>query len=194
MGHHWVPFKSLKPYWDRLSESAKDVAARYYSGPLTEPHGRFCYGGVKHVEYENLVEKEFGEFLEKQVEAGKKVSDLQMKQFAERMRNGESYLKNGEKLKKFNEGILGLCKEKPRELDLKALRREGRNYRSETGRYMAIAGLGAIFGVLMKGEEMPPNAIWGGNPAKKMREHSGDLQVRKISIDDNHAAVLVRGD
>src|SRR5438876_8523610 len=39
VGHHWVPFKSLKPYWDRLSESAKDVAARYYSGPLTEPHG-----------------------------------------------------------------------------------------------------------------------------------------------------------
>jgi acetyltransferase-like isoleucine patch superfamily enzyme len=45
---------------------------------------------------------------------------------------------------------------------------------------------------LMKGEEMPPSALWGGNPAKKMREHSGDLQVRKISIDDNGAAVLVR--
>ncbi|WP_255637960.1 Pls/PosA family non-ribosomal peptide synthetase [Amycolatopsis sp. DSM 110486] len=46
---------------------------------------------------------------------------------------------------------------------------------------------------LMKGEEMPPNALWGGNPATEMREHSVDLQVRKISIDDNGAAVLVRG-
>ncbi|WP_170309030.1 Pls/PosA family non-ribosomal peptide synthetase [Pseudonocardia hierapolitana] len=47
---------------------------------------------------------------------------------------------------------------------------------------------------LMKGEEMPPNARWGGNPAKKMREQSADLQVRRISIDDNRAAVLVRGE
>jgi non-ribosomal peptide synthetase-like protein len=46
---------------------------------------------------------------------------------------------------------------------------------------------------LMKGEEMPPNALWGGNPAKKMIEHSADVQVRKISIDDNFSAVLVRG-
>jgi hypothetical protein len=45
----------------------------------------------------------------------------------------------------------------------------------------------------MKGEEMPPNARWGGNPAKKMREHPGDQRVRKISVDDNRAAVLVRG-
>jgi non-ribosomal peptide synthetase-like protein len=45
---------------------------------------------------------------------------------------------------------------------------------------------------LMKGEEMPPNANWGGNPAKKMREHSADLQIRKITIDDDYAAVLVR--
>ncbi|QYN34427.1 amino acid adenylation domain-containing protein [Pseudonocardia sp. DSM 110487] len=45
---------------------------------------------------------------------------------------------------------------------------------------------------LMKGEEMPAGARWGGNPAKKMREQSADLQVRRISIDDNWAAVLVR--
>jgi non-ribosomal peptide synthetase-like protein len=44
---------------------------------------------------------------------------------------------------------------------------------------------------LMKGEEMPPHALWGGNPAKKMREQSADLQVRRISFDDN-GAVLVR--
>ena len=42
---------------------------------------------------------------------------------------------------------------------------------------------------LMKGEEVPPHALWGGNPAKEMREHSGDLQVRKTSIDGNRAAV-----
>jgi non-ribosomal peptide synthetase-like protein len=46
---------------------------------------------------------------------------------------------------------------------------------------------------LMKGEEMPPNARWGGNPAEKVRENSGDLQVPKTSLDDNCAAVLVRG-
>jgi non-ribosomal peptide synthetase-like protein len=42
---------------------------------------------------------------------------------------------------------------------------------------------------LMKGEEMPPGTVWGGNPAKEMREHSGDLQVRKTSIEDNRSAV-----
>ena len=35
--------------------------------------------------------------------------------------------------------------------------------------------------------------MWGGNPAKEMRERSGDPQVRKTSIDDNRAAVLVCG-
>jgi carbonic anhydrase/acetyltransferase-like protein (isoleucine patch superfamily) len=46
---------------------------------------------------------------------------------------------------------------------------------------------------LMKGEEMPPNALWGGNPAAKMREHAGGLQVPKTSRNGQHAAVLVRG-
>ncbi|MEN3268574.1 Pls/PosA family non-ribosomal peptide synthetase, partial [Pseudonocardia sp.] len=62
--------------------------------------------------------------------------------------------------------------------------------------YGVTMGDGAVLAAnsfLMKGEEMPPNALWGGNPATEMREHSGDLQVRKISIDDNCAAVLVRG-
>jgi non-ribosomal peptide synthetase-like protein len=46
---------------------------------------------------------------------------------------------------------------------------------------------------LMKGEEMPPNELWSGNPAKKMRGQLGDLQVRQLSIDDNSATVAVRG-
>jgi non-ribosomal peptide synthetase-like protein len=62
--------------------------------------------------------------------------------------------------------------------------------------YGGTIGDGAVLAsgsFLMKGEEMPPNALWGGNPATKMREDSGDLQVRKITIDDNCADVLVRG-
>jgi non-ribosomal peptide synthetase-like protein len=31
---------------------------------------------------------------------------------------------------------------------------------------------------LMKGEEVPPYEQWGGNPARKIREHSGGLQAR----------------
>ncbi|MEU4674948.1 Pls/PosA family non-ribosomal peptide synthetase [Amycolatopsis sp. NPDC023774] len=61
--------------------------------------------------------------------------------------------------------------------------------------YGVTAGDGAVLATssfLMKGEEMPPNALWGGNPATEMREHPGDLQARKNS-DDNGAAVLVRG-
>jgi non-ribosomal peptide synthetase-like protein len=42
---------------------------------------------------------------------------------------------------------------------------------------------------LMKGEEVPAGALWGGNPAKKMREHSVDRQVRRIS---RHDGALVR--
>ncbi|MBT2390876.1 peptide synthetase, partial [Streptomyces sp. ISL-1] len=62
--------------------------------------------------------------------------------------------------------------------------------------YGVTMGDGAVLATasfLMKGEEMPPHALWGGNPAKKMREQSADLQVRRISLDDR-AAVLVRGD
>jgi non-ribosomal peptide synthetase-like protein len=61
--------------------------------------------------------------------------------------------------------------------------------------YGVTMGDGAVLAAdsfLMKGEEVPPNANWGGNPAKKMREHSGDLQVRRITIDNNFAAELVR--
>jgi hypothetical protein len=46
---------------------------------------------------------------------------------------------------------------------------------------------------LMKGEEVPANARWGGNPATEMREHPADLQIRRISI-SNAGAVLVRGE
>ncbi|MFD4720050.1 Pls/PosA family non-ribosomal peptide synthetase, partial [Streptomyces sp. NPDC058423] len=62
--------------------------------------------------------------------------------------------------------------------------------------YGVTMGDGAVLvtaSFLMKGEEMPPHELWGGNPAKKMREQSADLQVRGISLDDC-AAVLVRGD
>jgi non-ribosomal peptide synthetase-like protein len=62
--------------------------------------------------------------------------------------------------------------------------------------YGVTMGDGAVLApgsFLMKGEEMPPNAQWGGNPARKMREHPIDLQVRKFSIDGNRAAVLVGG-
>ncbi|GAA5119186.1 Pls/PosA family non-ribosomal peptide synthetase [Pseudonocardia adelaidensis] len=63
--------------------------------------------------------------------------------------------------------------------------------------YGVTMGDGAVLAAdsfLMKGEEMPPNATWGGNPARNVREHSGDPQARKIGIDDNRAAVLVSGD
>jgi non-ribosomal peptide synthetase-like protein len=62
--------------------------------------------------------------------------------------------------------------------------------------YGTTMGDGAVLATdsfLMKGEEMPPNALWGGNPAKTMRERSVDLQVRKVSVDENRATVLVCG-
>jgi non-ribosomal peptide synthetase-like protein len=62
--------------------------------------------------------------------------------------------------------------------------------------YGVTMGDGAVLATgsfLMKGEEMPPNALWGGNPARKMRGQLADLQVRRISVDDDHAAALVRG-
>jgi non-ribosomal peptide synthetase-like protein len=62
--------------------------------------------------------------------------------------------------------------------------------------YGVTMGEGAVLATgsfLMKGEEVPPNEEWGGNPAKKMREHSGDLRVPQPGIDDNRAAVLVGG-
>jgi non-ribosomal peptide synthetase-like protein len=46
---------------------------------------------------------------------------------------------------------------------------------------------------LMKGEEVPPNEQWGGNPAKKMREQSAGLQVHGINRNDD-LALLAHGD
>jgi non-ribosomal peptide synthetase-like protein len=45
---------------------------------------------------------------------------------------------------------------------------------------------------LMKGEEVPPNELWGGNPAKKVREHSGDLQARRVGSGENCTTALAR--
>ncbi|MCU1671335.1 MAG: hypothetical protein JWP40_4262 [Blastococcus sp.] len=62
--------------------------------------------------------------------------------------------------------------------------------------YGVTMGDGAVLAAssfLMKGEEMPPNAHWGGNPATKMREPLEDLQARKTTLGDNRAAVLVSG-
>jgi non-ribosomal peptide synthetase-like protein len=42
---------------------------------------------------------------------------------------------------------------------------------------------------LMKGEEVPAEALWGGNPAKKMREHSVDMRIRRISRRDGGVLV-----
>ena len=62
--------------------------------------------------------------------------------------------------------------------------------------YGVTIGDGAVLAAdsfLMKGEEIPAGARWGGNPAKKMREQSADLQVRRVSLDDDRSAVLIRG-
>jgi non-ribosomal peptide synthetase-like protein len=62
--------------------------------------------------------------------------------------------------------------------------------------YGVTMGDGAVLAAdsfLMKGEDMPPNAHWGGNPARKMREPLEGLQARKITVGDNRAAVLVSG-
>ncbi|MFF4491208.1 Pls/PosA family non-ribosomal peptide synthetase [Streptomyces sp. NPDC001544] len=63
--------------------------------------------------------------------------------------------------------------------------------------YGVTMGDGAVLATgsfLMKGEEMPPHALWGGNPAKRMREQQpADLQVRRAGLDDR-AAVLARDD
>lgn len=42
-------------------------------------------------------------------------------------------------------------------------------------------------------EEVPPNARWGGNPAREMRELPPDLPVRRISTHDT-GAMLVRAE
>ena len=60
--------------------------------------------------------------------------------------------------------------------------------------YGVTMGDGAVLAAdsfLMKGEEVPPQARWGGNPARRMRENSADHQIRHVRIDDA-GAMLVR--
>jgi non-ribosomal peptide synthetase-like protein len=57
--------------------------------------------------------------------------------------------------------------------------------------YGVRMGDGAKLGVgsfLMKGEEVPPGAVWGGNPAKQMREQLGHAPVPRTGIEDHRAA------
>jgi non-ribosomal peptide synthetase-like protein len=46
----------------------------------------------------------------------------------------------------------------------------------------------AIGSFLMKGEEVPPGAVWGGNPARKMPEQLGHVPVPGTAIEDHRAA------
>ena len=58
--------------------------------------------------------------------------------------------------------------------------------------YGVVMGDGAVLAAdsfLMKGEEVPAQALWGGNPARRMRRHAADLRVRRI--DRRDGAVLV---
>jgi non-ribosomal peptide synthetase-like protein len=62
--------------------------------------------------------------------------------------------------------------------------------------YGVTMGDGAVLATdsfLMKGEEVPPQALWGGNPAKEMREQPAFVPLPRASIDDNPAAVFVSG-
>ena len=61
--------------------------------------------------------------------------------------------------------------------------------------YGVTMGDGAVLAAdsfLMKGEEVPPHARWGGNPAKEMRERSATCRSGG-SHRRHRAAVLVRG-
>ena len=61
--------------------------------------------------------------------------------------------------------------------------------------YGVTMGDGAVLApdsFLMKGEEMPPHARWGGNPAREMRDTMATLQVRRDN-NDNCGAALVSG-
>jgi non-ribosomal peptide synthetase-like protein len=58
--------------------------------------------------------------------------------------------------------------------------------------YGVTIGEGAVLAAdsfLMKGEEMPPHARWGGNPAARMRKHTVDPVVDR----HDEGAVLARG-
>jgi non-ribosomal peptide synthetase-like protein len=59
--------------------------------------------------------------------------------------------------------------------------------------YGVTMGDGAVLladSFLMKGEEMPPYAWWGGNPAREMRDDTSALRVRRDS-NDHRSALLV---
>jgi non-ribosomal peptide synthetase-like protein len=61
--------------------------------------------------------------------------------------------------------------------------------------YGVTMGDGAVLladSFLMKGEEMPPYAWWGGNPAREMRDDTSALRVRRDS-NDHRSALLVSG-
>jgi len=61
--------------------------------------------------------------------------------------------------------------------------------------YGVTMGDGAVLApdsFLMKGEDVPAHAHWGGNPAMEIRETVTTTQVRRDSNDnDNRAAALV---
>jgi non-ribosomal peptide synthetase-like protein len=62
--------------------------------------------------------------------------------------------------------------------------------------YGVTMGDGAVLAAdsfLMKGEEVPPHARWGCNPAKKMREHTADLHAEWISRKDHRAELAHSG-
>jgi RHS repeat-associated protein len=161
VGHHWVPRNVVLDFWSVLSEDAKSIHAGYYSGPMGG-HNRGPLGGVSHSpEYDGAVREELEYFIRKnRINPNNPMTGEQMREFAKNMKEGTTYTgktANAKTLTTFNTEVLRrakACGTKPPAADLKSLIERGRNYRKNSGRYLAGAAIGGILSLLSAGSAM----------------------------------------
>jgi hypothetical protein len=136
--------------------------AGYYSGPTDPPHNRAPLNDVKHTldGYDGAVKEELQAFINKyKISKNNPMSGKQMKTFAEAMREGKTYTgkaENAAKLQKFNGEVLRRAERCGTKLptDDQSILARGRKYRQNSGRFLALAAIGGILGLLMSGSAM----------------------------------------
>jgi len=143
-------FGSVRKLFNSISKEAHDFFAGAYSGPTWEPHRNDTYGGVKHVDYNEMVKEELKEFMRVNGITDKKpMTTKQAREFSENIRKAENLSDpaRAANIKKFNDAIVKDLKVKllP-DQGIDATIARGKSYiEKNPKRYKAYIAIGATF-------------------------------------------------
>ena len=150
VGHHWTPVTVTGAFFNSISKEAHDFFAGGYSGLMWKPHRNDTYGGVKHVDYNEMVKEELKEFMRVNGITDKKpMTAKQAHKFSANIRKAENLSDpaRAANIKKFNDAIVADLRSKllP-DQGIDAAIARGKSYiEKNPKRYKAYIAIGATF-------------------------------------------------